>query len=73
MPTLKKRLNISLSSELETIISRIAKRDSIPEATKVVELLEVALSLEEDLVLGDLASRRDVKGAKFVGHEDVWK
>lgn len=73
MPTTKKRLNISLSPELEKVITRIAKRDSIPEATKVVELLEVALSLEEDLALGAMAEARMAKKSTFVSHDEAWK
>ena len=33
------------------MLSRIAKRDNIPQATKAVYLLSIALEIEEDMVL----------------------
>ena len=72
MTTIKKRINISLSPDLDTLLSRVARRDQMPEATKAVRLLEVALSMEEDLILDRIASERDVKGARFVTHKKAW-
>lgn len=72
MATTKKRLNISLSSELDQALSRIAKRDNIPQATKAVNLLEIALMLEEDVILDTIAKGRDVKGARFIKHAQAW-
>jgi hypothetical protein len=69
MPTTKKRINISLSPDLDIILSRIAKRDKIPQATKAVNLLELALEIEEDAILDKLASDRDLSGAHFVTHK----
>jgi len=73
MATTKKRINITLSPQVETLIMKIAKRDAVPAATKVSELLETALHLEEDLVLGAMARVRDTKNVKFVSHAKAWK
>ncbi len=72
MTTIKKRINISLSSDLNAMLSRVAKRDQMPEATKAAHLLGIALSMEEDMVLDKIASVRDVKGAKFLNHNKAW-
>jgi hypothetical protein len=70
--TTTKRLNISLSKEVEALVLTLAKRDRVPEATKVSELLLTSLALEEDKALSLLAeSRLRIKGKKL-SHTDVW-
>lgn len=73
MATTKKRLNITLSPDLERAISKIAKRDQVPQATKIAELVTRALVLEEDFVWDMLAKERDIKGTKFIPHTKAWK
>ena len=73
MATAKRRLNITLSPEVDALISMIAVRDHVPEATKVSELLTISLALEEDKafsLLGD--ARMNEKGTKWLSHKDVW-
>ncbi|OGI66608.1 hypothetical protein A3H53_02465 [Candidatus Nomurabacteria bacterium RIFCSPLOWO2_02_FULL_40_10] len=72
MATIKKRINISLPSSLDIMLSRIAKRDNIPQATKAVYLLGIALEIEEDMVLEKIASGRDTKNARFLSHRQAW-
>ncbi|OGI60788.1 hypothetical protein A2814_00115 [Candidatus Nomurabacteria bacterium RIFCSPHIGHO2_01_FULL_38_19] len=72
MATTKKRINISLSSDLDTMLSRIARRDNVPQATKAVYLLGLALEIEEDIVLDKIASERDTKNARFLNHKQAW-
>ncbi len=72
MPTTKRRINISLSPDLESAIAILARRDDVPEATKAADLLRVALEIEEDQVWDAIASRRDIKGARFVSHKKAW-
>lgn len=73
MPTVKTRINISLSDEVQEALHRLAKRDCIPEATKAVRLLEVALELEEDLVWDKIAEKRDKRHVRFISHAQAWK
>ena len=73
MATNKKRVNITLSPELERAISRVALRDKVPQATKAAELLRLALEIEEDEVWDALASSRDARGARYVSHQKAWK
>jgi hypothetical protein len=72
MATTKRRLNISLSKEVETMVSTLAKRDRVPEATKVSELLLVSLAIEEDKALSLLAEARLKEKGRKLSHEEVW-
>lgn len=72
MPTLKKRLNISMAPEIESMVRQLAKRDQMPEATKAGQLLQVALEIEEDSVWDVIAAQRDTKGSKFISHKKAW-
>lgn len=72
MATTKKRINISVSEEVDTALGRLAERDQVPQATKAEHLIRIALELEEDEVLNAIASRRDSKGAPFLSHQQAW-
>ena len=69
----KKRINISVTREVDTAVLLLAKRDRVPAATKVAHLLALALEIEEDQVLDAIASRRDTPRAKFVSHALAWR
>lgn len=58
---------------MEEALSKLAKRDHVPQATKATRLLEIALELEEDKVWNELAEERDTKSAKYVTHAKAWK
>ena len=73
MPTTKTRLNISLSDSVRDAVAKLARRDRIPQATKVARLLEVALELEEDQVWDVMAQSRDLKNARYLSHSKAWK
>lgn len=76
MPTSKKRLNISLSPEMDKLIRQSARRDDMPEATKAAELIKIALELEEDMVLGQMLEERlreHVPESKYISHKEAWK
>ena len=74
MATTKNRLNISLSSDIDTALSALSRRDNMPRATKAADLLRVALDREEDIYLGVIASERArTDRSLFVSHEKAWK
>jgi len=73
MLTTKKRLNISLSPDMETVIKRLAERDKVPQASKAAELLLIALEIEEDVAWDKLAQNRDKRGVKFLSHKTAWR
>ncbi len=67
----KKRLNITLSTDMRNFLNEISKRDKIPVATKAASLLEFALDIEEDYFLNKLAIKRDKNGGKEIPFEKV--
>ena len=73
MSTTKKRINISVSKELNDALSKLAKRDQMPQATKAEHLLRFALEIEEDDILNIIARGRDTSFAKFVSHKLAWR
>ena len=72
MTTTKKRINITLSNEIEKAISMLAERDGVPEATKAADLLRLGLEVDEDLLLERVASERYRTAKKFLSHKQVW-
>ena len=73
MPTIKKRINISISKELDTALVKLAKRDQVPQATKAEHLLRLALEIEEDNILNIIARGRDTSSVKFTTHKAAWR
>lgn len=73
MPTIKSRINITLSADAKKAIAKLAARDEVPDATLAARLIETALELEEDLVWDKLAKQRDSKQATFISHKQAWQ
>jgi predicted DNA-binding protein len=73
MATLKKRINISVSDAVEQAVTLLAKRDEVPQATKVTELLELALELEEDGYFSAMVNKRLAKPATWQTHTEAWE
>lgn len=72
MTTIKKRINLSIGSDVEKMLGMLAKRDRVPQATKATELLSLALEIEEDQIWATIAEKRDKKSSHFVSHEKTW-
>jgi hypothetical protein len=73
MPTTKKRLNITLSKQMQTALELLATRDNVPEATKAVELLDAAITQEEERILLEIATERDTPDATYIDEDTFWK
>ena len=73
MSTPKKRIYISVSDAVESAVASLAKRDDVPQATKVTELLELALELEEDTYFSQVVKNRLTKKVVWQSHTEVWK
>ena len=74
MPTTKERINITVDKDTSWAIKQLAKRDQVPASTKVRELVERALELEEDLICAEIADKRSKeKNVKYIPYEEVWK
>ena len=72
MPTSKDRVNISLPKDIKDTLVRLAERDSMPQATKALDLIRLAIEIEEDEVWNARAEKRDTSRAKFVSHKKAW-
>jgi hypothetical protein len=72
MPTTKKRINISVPDDVDKALKRAARRDNVPEATKALSLLELALEIEEDVAFDRIASHRYRTANTWLTHQDVW-
>ena len=73
MPTTKKGINITLPHDLEISIISLAKRDTVAVSKKATELIKLALELEEDDFLNNLAEERmKDKKAKYYSHKKAW-
>ncbi len=79
--TTKKRINITADADVLSAINSAAMRDGVLVTTKATELLRLALLLEEDLALANVADSR-VRGntntypqdkIKYISHESAWK
>lgn len=73
MPTIKQRINITADKEMGVSLRNAAKRDKMSVSSKAVELLRLALNIEEDHVLATIARERDTHGVKYVPHDKFWK
>lgn len=72
MPTTKKRINVTLSDDMEAVLERLAKRDEVPVATKAIQLIKIAVEIDEDDILNEIAEERDTRKVKFVSHDKAW-
>jgi len=73
MPTSKKRINISLPKDIEQALQYLADRDDEPQATKALNLIRIAIEIDEDEVFDKIAKARDTKDTKFISHKKAWK
>ncbi len=72
MATVKKRIEISISGEMDQLIAALARRDKVSQATKAERLIRMALETEEDRVFSKIADARDVPGVKYLSHKEAW-
>jgi predicted DNA-binding protein len=73
MPTKNPRLNVVLSNELYEMVERIAKQEGKSLSVVAKELMEDALEKHEDLLLSEMAMKREAKSKKTVSHDKAWK
>ena len=63
---------MSLPEDIEEAVTALAERDDVPQATKALHLIRLAIEIEEDDVWNAIAKKRDTKDATFVSHEEAW-
>lgn len=72
MPTLKKRISLTLSPEKESRLEALAESNNQAVATYATFLLEEALEWQEDRMLERYVEPR-LKSKNFVSHDEVWE
>ncbi len=73
MPTKHPRLNVVLDSELYEMVEKISKLEDKSMSVVAKELIEDALEKHEDLLLSEMAMKRESKSKKTVPHVKAWK
>ena len=73
MPTKKPRLNVVLDTELYELIEKIAKQEGKSMSVIAKELMEDALEKHEDMLLSEMAMKRETKSKKTIPHDKAWK
>lgn len=73
MPTKNPRLNVVLDPELYELVEKISKQEDKSMSVVAKELIEDALEKHEDLLLSEIAMKREEKSKKTVPHEKAWK
>jgi len=73
MPTKNPRLNVVLNSELYEMVEKISKQEDKSMSVVAKELIEDALEKHEDLLLSEMAMKRENKSKKTVPHDKAWK
>lgn len=73
MPTKNPRLNVVLDDKLYEMIETISKQERKSMSVVAKELMEDALEKHEDLLLSELAMKREAKSKKVIPHDKAWK
>lgn len=72
MPTENKRVNVTLNKEIDSILTKLAKKDPNHSVSNVVkQLILEALEMREDKYLCKLAESRE--GQSRLSHEEFWQ
>lgn len=72
MATLKRRIPVTLPSDLENIIEQISKRNNLSLSQTITLFLRHGLEMAEDEYFGTLADELHEKNTGFVSHEEFW-
>ena len=59
MPTKNPRINVVLEKPIFRIIKKLARRDNVSLSMKVRDLILVALESSEDILLTEIAEKRE--------------
>ena len=73
MPTKNPRLNVVLDEDLYEMVTKIAKQEGKSMSVVAKELMEDALEKHEDLLLSEMAMKREAKSKKTIPHDKAWK
>ena len=72
MPTLKKRINLTIDDAVFDQLQLISKKENASVASVSYALLERALELKEDLYFSTAGEDRLKSKHKKIKHKDIW-
>lgn len=73
MPTKNPRLNVVLDAELYEMVEKLSQQEDKSMSVIAKELIEDALEKHEDLILSEMAMKREAKSKKNISHDKAWK
>lgn len=73
MPTKHPRLNVVLDNDLYEMVEKISQQEDKSMSVVAKELIEDALEKHEDLLLSEIAMKRESKSKKKISHDKAWK
>jgi hypothetical protein len=68
----KKRIYVSVSSEVEEALEQISKKQNTPIASAASVLLQKAIEHEEDEIWEVIIEKRKNKNKKYYSHKQAW-
>ena len=72
MPTIKKRINITVDDQTHEALSKLSKQRGASVSSIGLDLIEQALEFQEDVYFSDIADKRLTKKEKRVSHKKAW-
>jgi predicted DNA-binding protein len=72
VPTLKKRINLSLDDQLYSALEKLCKRNNDTLAGLSTKLIERAMEIEEDQYFSRIADKRLEANEKRLSHKKAW-
>ena len=66
------RLNVVLNPDTYASVERLAKESGKSMSAMAKELMEEAIDKHEDMVLSELAMKREGKSQKRISHDKAW-
>lgn len=73
MPTKNPRLNVVLTKTVLQALGEIAESQDKSLSVVAQELIVEALDRHEDLLLSDIAMKREQKAKRTIPHDKAWK
>lgn len=73
MPTRNPRLNVVLTKALMQALSEMARNEDKSLSVIAQELIIEALERHEDMLLSNLAMKREQKSGKTISHGKAWR
>ncbi len=74
MPSKNPRINVVLDNPLYDNIRLLAEKDGVSLSAKVKDLIREAMEIQEDILLAELAEKRDATLDESIAlaHDETW-